>query len=98
MTDAEQLLWRHLRNRELGVYKFRRQKPIGPFIVDFVSLEAGLVIELDGGQHLDDSVYDAKRDRWLREQGYLVKRYWNHQVFNELVTGPERTVTEAPLM
>jgi len=51
MTDAERLLWQHLRNRQLGGYKFRRQRPIGPYIVDFVCLEKKLVIEVDGGQH-----------------------------------------------
>lgn len=61
MTDAEQLLWRHLRNRQLSGFKFRRQHEISCYIVNFVCTEAMLIIELDGGQHADQVVYDARR-------------------------------------
>jgi very-short-patch-repair endonuclease len=60
MTDAERLLWRHLRNRELGGWKFRRQYPVGSFIVDFICLEKNVVIEVDGGQHAENEVDSAK--------------------------------------
>lgn len=60
MTDAERLLWRHLRNRELGGHKFRRQCPVGPYIVNFVCLEKKLVIEVDGGQHAGQLGLDTK--------------------------------------
>jgi very-short-patch-repair endonuclease len=79
-TDAERLLWKHLRMRQLGAYKFRRQQPIGNYIVDFICLEKKLIIELDGGQHTEQVKYDEKRSAWLRGRGYRVLRYWNHDV------------------
>lgn len=79
MTDAEQLLWRHLRSQRLAAGRFRRQHPLGPYIVDFVHLGARLVIELDGGQHAD-SHRDRIRDAWLHEQGFRVLRFWNDDV------------------
>jgi very-short-patch-repair endonuclease len=79
-TDAERLLWKNLRRRQLCAYKFRRQQPIGAYIVDFVCLEKKLIIELDGGQHTEQVEYDEKRSAWLRELGYRVLRYWNHDV------------------
>lgn len=83
MTDAEQRLWYHLRaHRFLGL-KFKRQKPIGPYIVDFVCTERCLVIELDGGQHQQQAEYDHQRDRYLQDRGYRVLRFWNHQVLAE---------------
>ena len=66
--------------RQLGAYKFRRQQPIGAYIVDFICLEKKLIIELDGGQHTEHVEYDEKRSAWLRERGYRVLRYWNHDV------------------
>jgi very-short-patch-repair endonuclease len=78
MTDAQRRLWRHLRRHFLGVH-FRRQVPIGPYIVDFACLGQRLVVEVDGGQHLA-SAEDKVRDRWLRERGYRVLRFWNHEV------------------
>ncbi len=83
MTDAEHLLWHHLRNRELGGYKFRRQKPIGPFIVDFVCLEKNIVVEVDGGQHASQLKADVERSRHLAEKGFQVLRFWNNEVLNE---------------
>ncbi|MCK0155062.1 endonuclease domain-containing protein [Alcanivorax sp. S6407] len=82
-TEAEQTLWYYLRaGRFMGV-KFKRQKPIGNYIVDFVSSSHGLIIEIDGGQHAEQQEYDRNRDAWLRSQGYEVVRFWNHQVLTE---------------
>ena len=78
MTDAERSLWRYLRRHFLGVH-FRRQVPIGPYIVDFASMQRKLALEIDGGQHLG-SVDDEVRDRWLKARGYRVLRFWNHEV------------------
>ena len=79
-TDAEAKLWRHLRDRRLGGFKFRRQYPFGPYIVDFVCLEARLIIEVDGGQHLDKAPYDTARTHDLARFGMAVLRYWNDDV------------------
>jgi very-short-patch-repair endonuclease len=83
-TPAEQLLWQALRNRNLGDYKFRRQHPIGPYIADFFCAEVGLVVEVDGGGHLDQVAYDQDRTDWLADQGYHVIRFWNDDVLNHL--------------
>ena len=80
-TNAEGLLWHYLRGKQLGGYKFRRQQPIGPYIADFACLPEKLLIELDGGQHADPNAPDEQRDRFLRQQGYRVLRFWNHEVF-----------------
>ncbi len=82
-TDAERLLWRHLRYRQVGGFRFRRQCSIGGYAADFVCLEAKLVVELDGGQHLEQIDYDAERDAWIAALGYRVLRFWNNQVFAE---------------
>ncbi len=79
MTEAEQMLWRHLRAHRFGGNKFKRQQPIGPYIVDFVHFEKRLIIEADGGQH-NDSNADLRRDAWLREQGFTVVRFWNNEI------------------
>ena len=79
-TDAEQLLWHHLRNRQLAGFKFRRQAIIGPYIVDFACFNPKLVIELDGGQHADKQLYDEGRTSRLQQRGYTVLRFWNHEV------------------
>lgn len=79
LTDAERRLWAHLRNRALMGWKFRRQHPIGPYIADFACIEARLVIELDGGQHLG-STRDAARTAALQAGGYRVIRFWNNDV------------------
>ena len=83
LTDAERLLWRHLRNRGLGGWKFRRQYPVGPFIVDFICVENNIVIEVDGGQHAEDEESDLKRSAYLNKMGYRVFRFWNNQVLQE---------------
>jgi len=79
-TKAELKLWNCLRSRALG-QKFVRQVPIGPYVVDFACRELRLVIEVDGGQHSDNS-RDALRDRWLRQRGYRVLRFWNNDVLS----------------
>ncbi|MDF1592141.1 MAG: endonuclease domain-containing protein [Desulfobacterales bacterium] len=84
LTDAEQLLWRHIRGRQLKGYKFRRQSPVGKYIVDFVCFENRLVIELDGGQHARRRSYDHQREQWLHSQGFRVIRFWNHEVFQDI--------------
>ncbi|MFA6040303.1 MAG: endonuclease domain-containing protein [Methylophilus sp.] len=84
MTDAEQLLWRHLRMRQLLGLKFRRQHPVGSYILDFACLSIKLAIELDGGQHADASAQDAKRSLILQQNGWQVLRFWNHQVLESL--------------
>ena len=83
-TDAERALWQHLRAYRLRGHKFRRQAPIGRYIVDFVCFETRLVIELDGGQHAERSKYERDRTAWLREQGFRVLRFWNTDVLNNL--------------
>jgi len=79
MTDAERLLWFRLRDRRLLGCKFRRQWPIGPYVVDFACVEHALAIEIDGSQHLD-SASDKARDACLRGKGYSVLRFWNNEV------------------
>ena len=83
MTDAEVLLWQHLRGRRFQDFKFRRQRPLGPYILDFTCLEAGLVIEVDGGQHAEKQAYDQARTALIEAQGLTVIRFWNHEVMNE---------------
>ena len=80
LTDAEQRLWQKLKRRQIPTVKFRRQQPIGPFIVDFVCFERRLIIEVDGGQHAAQADYDEERTRWLKVQGYRVLRFWNNEV------------------
>ena len=82
MTDAEQALWRHLRERQLDGYRFRRQVPIGRYIVDFVCLEKRLIVEVDGGQHAINQDDDKIRDTWLEKEGYRVLRFWNNDVLS----------------
>ena len=84
MTDAERALWRHLRTRQLRGWKFRRQYPIAGFIADFACVEAGLVIELDGGQHAEQVDYDRMRADRLNDVGYRVLRFWNHEVLGNM--------------
>jgi len=83
MTEAERRLWRHLRNRELGGWKFRRQYPVGPYIVDFICVGKNLVIEVDGGKHAENEELDIKRSEFLNNMGYRVFRFWNTQVLQE---------------
>ncbi len=83
-TDAERLLWTHLRLRQLGGFKFRRQAPIGSYVVDFVCFSAKLILEVDGGQHLEREAYDSARTAWLGTQGFQVLRFWDHEVLQNI--------------
>ena len=80
-TETETVFWQHLRNRRLAGFKFKRQVPIGPFIVDFLCYQKNLIIEFDGGQHQLESgqQYDQKRTAYLQTKGYKVLRFWNHE-------------------
>ncbi|MFI5457696.1 MAG: DUF559 domain-containing protein, partial [Isosphaerales bacterium] len=84
MTDAERRLWSRLRGEQFGGFKFRRQAPIGQFIVDFVCFERKIIVELDGSQHLLRVEEDEQRTKWLDSQGFRVLRFWNHEVFEDL--------------
>jgi very-short-patch-repair endonuclease len=86
MTDPERLLWGQLRAHRQDGLAFRRQTPIGPYVVDFACHAARLVIELDGSRHswAGQSRRDALRDAWLADRGYLVLRFWNPEVMANL--------------
>ena len=77
-TDAEKLMWRHLRGKQLEGFKFRRQEPIGNYVADFVCYEKGILVEVDGGQHSVEK--DRDRERWFEGQGFKVLRFWNNDV------------------
>jgi very-short-patch-repair endonuclease len=102
MTDAERTLWLQLRAHRLDGLRFRRQTPIGQYIVDFVCHEQRLVIELDGGQHAE-SQHDIRRTRWLESKGYRVLRFWNSDVFKnregvlETIVSAARAFPTSPL-
>ena len=82
-TDAEIKLWSALKNRQLGNFKFRRQSPVGKYVADFICHEKTLIVEVDGGQHMEASRKDDERTAWLVSQGYRVIRFWNDQVLEE---------------
>jgi very-short-patch-repair endonuclease len=82
MTDAERKLWYRLRAHRFNGASFRRQMPIGPYIADFVCLQARVIVEVDGGQHGTER--DASRDAWLRRQEFRVLRFWNNDVLSNL--------------
>jgi very-short-patch-repair endonuclease len=84
MTEAERAMWSLLRRKQLEGHRFRKQVPIGQYIVDFACLDARLVVEVDGGQH-NESTSDVERDAWLRSQKFRVLRFWN----NDVLTNPE---------
>ena len=83
-SEAERTLWKYLRGHRLNGYKFRRQVIIDPYIVDFACLDAKLIIEVDGGQHVDQMTYDERRTARLESMGYRVLRFWNHKILCEL--------------
>ncbi len=93
-TEAENKLWGSLRNRRLRGWKFRRQAPIGNYIVDFVCLDAKLIIEVDGGHHQEQAGYDEERSKWLTCEGYRVLRFWNNQVLAEIEAVQEAILAE----
>lgn len=82
MTDAERRLWSKLRLRQVDGLRFRRQAPVGPYIVDFICLETKLIVEVDGGQHAADKEKDDERTTWLEAEGYRVVRFWNNDVLS----------------
>ena len=82
-TDAEKHLWHFLRAKRLKGYKFRRQHLLYPFIVDFICLEKKVVVELDGGQHIEQGHYDEKRTLFLQSKGCRVLRFWNDEIFKK---------------
>jgi len=82
-TEAESLLWYHIRNKRFQGFKFRRQLPIGNYIVDFVCESVKVIIELDGSQHMDTELYDNKRTQYLSSLGYKVLRYWNNELLSQ---------------
>ena len=79
-TIAEDRLWYYIRAHRFMGMKFKRQIPFGSYIVDFYCHAYKLVIEVDGGQHQDNVDYDRRRDSWLKEQGFMVLRFWNNDV------------------
>lgn len=81
-TDAERYIWRHLRSKQLEGLKFRRQHPIGKYVVDFVCLEKKIIVEVDGGQHSQE--VDGTRDKWLANEGFEVLRFWNNEVLKNI--------------
>lgn len=94
-TDTERTLWRALRSPQLSGLKFRRQHPIGPYIVDFCCLTLKLAIELDGGQHAEQADADNRRSHDLAQAGYRVLRFWNHEVLMNLEGVLERIAEAA---
>ena len=85
MTDAERRLWYRLRAHRFDGVKFKRQVPIGRYVVDFACMSRKVVLEIDGGQHADNEA-DRVRDQQLAEQGFKVLRFWNHDVFQQTLS------------
>ena len=92
-TDAEATLWKHLRAGRLLSFKFKRQQPIGSYIVDFVCFEQALVVEVDGGQHVERMAADVERSRWLEGEGFRVLRFWNDEVLMQQNEVLEATIS-----
>lgn len=86
MPEAERRLWVRVRNKQLGGFRFRRQHTIGPYVADFASIDAKLVIELDGEQHgfPDAQAHDAARDNYMVKEGWMVLRFWNKEVYDNM--------------
>ena len=83
-TDTERKLWMHLRARQLNRVKFRRQHPIGRYIVDFCCAECGLVVEVDGGHHAGQVEADLRRTKFFEDRGYRILRFWDNEVLTDL--------------
>jgi len=79
MTDAERRLWYRLRAHRFDGHKFKRQVPVGPYVVDFACVGQKLIVEVDGGQHAENAS-DVMRERYLRREGFRVLRFWNNDV------------------
>jgi very-short-patch-repair endonuclease len=97
MTEAEKVMWSKLRDRRLDGVKFKRQKPIAGYIVDFVALDLKLIVEIDGGQHAERVSEDAVRTKVLEESGYHVIRFWNHDVLGNIDRVLESLIQELNL-
>jgi very-short-patch-repair endonuclease len=82
-SEAERTLWKYLRAHRFKGYKFRRQVIIASYIVDFACLDTKLIIEADGGQHVEQMAYDKQRTLYLESIGYRVLRFWNHEILCE---------------
>jgi very-short-patch-repair endonuclease len=93
-TDAERKLWMRLRSRQMNGFKFRRQQPIGRYIVDFFCPESKLVVELDGGQHADQVEKDQRRTEFLNKAGYRVLRFWDNDVLSDTEAVLQKIVGE----
>ena len=95
-TEAEKTLWARLRNRQLEGVKFRRQQPIGHYVVDFASFENRIIVEIDGGQHNERGISekDEERTAWLKGEGYHILRFWNNEVLKN-VDGVLEVIREA---
>ena len=81
--EAERCLWRHLRYKQIDGFRFRRQVPIGRYVVDFACLSARLIVEVDGGQHAESHEADESRSAWLEALGFRVLRFWNNDVLTQ---------------
>jgi very-short-patch-repair endonuclease len=98
-TPAERALWHRLNARQVNGVRFNRQFPIGPFICDFVSRSAKLIVEVDGGQHNVRAEADERRTRFLENQGYRVIRFWNNDVIERVegvIAEIERALLDSP--
>ena len=96
MTNAERLLWRALREA-LPNFHWRKQVPLGPYIADFCSHGAKLIVEVDGGQHAVAIGYDEARSRFLNDEGYRVIRFWNNDVLGNIDGVIEAVTQSLPL-
>jgi very-short-patch-repair endonuclease len=99
LTDSEPHLWQRIRRRQIRGLRFRRQAAVGPYIADFACLEIALIIEVDGGQHID-SAHDWSRDEYLHAQGYRVLRFWSSDVLarTDAVLDSIYQATDAPTL
>ncbi len=98
-TDAERRLWAKLSARQVAGVRFNRQFPVGPFICDFVSRGAKLIVEVDGGQHADRIAADERRTAYLQSKGYRVIRFWNNDVLENIdgiIQMIERALSDSP--
>jgi very-short-patch-repair endonuclease len=93
-TDAELCLWRALRDRQIHGFKFKRQVPQGPYVIDFICIDRKLIIEVDGGQHMRQADADRRRTEYFERGGYRVLRFWNNEVLKNLDGVLETIVTE----
>ncbi len=98
-TPHEVMLWRHLRAKRFEHYKFRRQQPIGRYIVDFVCHEKALIVELDGGHHSEQLDGDRTRSDWLKLQGFRILRFWNNELdsnMDDVLTMIDASLSPSP--